>query len=92
MEDLKAMDIYGLLKSGYTYVRLEQYSSNDKEVLMPINILSKDQKAPGFYVNIGNNPNFVLQKDGSVDYAVVNGFLINLKTKENNLKNALFYD
>ncbi len=92
MKDLKAMDIYGLLKSGYTYVRLEQYSSNDKEVLMPINILSKDQKAPGFYVNIGNNPNFVLQKDGSVDYAVVNGFLINLKTKENNLKNALFYD
>jgi len=92
MKDLKAMDIYGLLKSGYTYVRLEQYSSNDKEVLMPINILSKDQKAPGFYVNIGNNPNFVLQKDGSVDYAVVNGFLINLKTKENNFKNALFYD
>lgn len=92
MKDLKAMDIYGLLKSGYTYVRLEQYSSNDKVVLMPINILSKDQKAPGFYVNIGNNPNFVLQKDGSVDYAVVNGFLINLKTKENNLKNALFYD
>lgn len=92
MEDLKAMDIYGLLKSGYTYVRLAQYSSNDKEVPMPINILSKDQKVPGFYVNIGNNPNFVLQKDGIVDYAVVNGFLINLKTKENNLKNALFYD
>ncbi|MEO6347298.1 MAG: M14 metallopeptidase family protein [Aquaticitalea sp.] len=92
LEDLKAMDIYELLKSGYTYVRLAQYTSKDKEVLMPINILSKDQKVPGFYVNIGNNPNFVLQKDGIVDYAVVNGFLINLKTKENNLKNALFYD
>lgn len=92
MEDLKALDIYALLKSGYTYVRLAQYSSNDKEVPMPINILSKEQKVPGFYVNIGNNPNFVLQKDGIVDYAVVNGFLINLKTKENNLKNALFYD
>ncbi len=91
MTDLEAMDIYGLLKSGYTYVRLAQFSQKDKDVSVPINILSKDQKVPGFYVNIGNNPNFVLQKDGSVDYAVVNGFLINLQTKKSNFKNAIFY-
>ena len=91
MKDLEAMDIYKLLKSGYTYVRLAQFSQSDKDVSVPINILDKDEKVPGFYVNIGNNPNFVLQKDGSVDYAVVNGFLINLKTKESNFKNAIFY-
>ena len=91
MKDLEAMDIYGLLKSGYTYVRLAQFSQKDKDVSVPINILDKDQKVPGFFVNIGNNPNFVLQKDGKVDYAVVNGYLINLKTKESNFKNALFY-
>lgn len=92
MKDLKAMDIYGLLKSGYTYVRLAHFDSDDQDVAVPINILSKDQKVPGFYVNIGNNPNFILKKDGQVDYAVVNGFLINLKTKENYFKNAIFYD
>ena len=91
MKDLEAMDIYELLKSGYTYVRLNQFSQSDKDVSLPINILDKDQKVPGFYVNIGNTPNFVLQKEGSVDYAVVNGFLINLKTKESNFKNAIFY-
>ena len=91
MKDLEAMDIYGLLKSGYTYVRLAKFSQEDKDVSVPINILEKDQKVPGFYVNIGNNPNFVLQKDGNVDYAVINGYLINLKTKESNFKNALFY-
>lgn len=91
MKDLQSMDIYELLKSGYTYVRLAQFSQNDKAVSLPINILGKDQKVPGFFVNIGNNPNFVLQKDGSVDYAVINGFLINLKTKESNFKNAIFY-
>ena len=91
MKDLEAMDIYGLLKSGYTYVRLAQFSQKDKDVSVPINILDKDQKVPGFFVNIGNNPNFVLQKDGKVDYAVVNGYLINLKTKESNFKNALFF-
>lgn len=91
MDDLKAMDIYELLKQGYTYVHLAQFSQHDKDVSVPINILGKDQKAPGFYVNIGNNPNFVLQKDGNVDYAVVNGYLINLKTKESNFKNAIFY-
>ena len=92
MKDLEALDIYELLKQGYTYVRLAQFSSKDKDVSVPINILAKDQKVPGFYVNIGNNPNFVLQKDGSVDYAVVNGFLINLKTKDSNFKNAIFYN
>ncbi|MBA6151866.1 M14 family zinc carboxypeptidase [Gelidibacter maritimus] len=90
-KDLEAMDIYGLLKSGYTYVRLAEFSATDKDVSVPINILGKDQKVPGFYVNIGNTPNFILQKDGSVDYAVVNGFLINLNTKETNFKNAIYY-
>lgn len=91
LKDLEAMDIYELLKSGYTYVRLAQFLSKDKDVALPINILEKDQKVPGFFVNIGNTPNFVLQKDGNVDYAVVNGFLINLKTKESNFRNAIFY-
>lgn len=91
MKDLEAMDLHGLLKSGYTYVRLAQFSPKDKDVNVPINILDKDQKVPGFYVNIGNTPNFVLQKDGSVDYAVVNGFLIDLRTNESNFKNAIYY-
>ena len=91
MNDLEAMDIYELLKSGYTYVRLDQFSQEDNDVSVPINILGKDQKAPGFFANIGNNPNFVLQKDGKVDYAVVNGYLINLKTKDSNFTNAIFY-
>ncbi len=91
LKDLEAMDIYDLLKQGYTYVRLAQFSQNEKDVSVPINILDIDQKVPGFFVSIGNNPNFVLQKDGKVDYAVVNGYLINLKTKESNFTNAIFY-
>lgn len=91
-KELEGMDLFELLKSGYTYVRLSEFSTKDPAVSLPINILSKDQKVPGFYVNIGNNPNFVLEKNGKVDYAVVNGFLINLKTKESRVKNALFYD
>lgn len=91
MKDLENMDIYALLKSGYTYVRMAQFAQRGKAVSLPINILDKDQKVPGFYVNIGNNPNFVLQKDGTIDYAVVNGFLIDLKTKESNFRNAIYY-
>ncbi|TXE08535.1 peptidase M14 [Gelidibacter salicanalis] len=91
LKELEKMDIYSLLKSGYTYVRVADFPSTEKAVSLPINILDADQKVPGFYVNIGNNPNFVLQKDGSVDYAVVNGFLIDLKAKESNFKNAIFY-
>lgn len=91
MKELKAMDLFELLNAGYTYVRLSDFSSKDKAVSLPINILSEDQKVPGFYVNIGNNPNFILEKDGKVDYAVVNGFLVNLKTEESRVRNALIY-
>lgn len=91
MADLEAMDIYELLRQGYTFVRLAQFSPQDKAISVPINILEQDQKTPGFYVNIGNHPNFVLEKDGRIDYAVINGFLINLNTKESNFKNAIFY-
>lgn len=91
MKDLKSMDIYELLKSGYTYIRLKQYSQKDKAVYLPINILSKDQKAPDFDLNIDNNPNFILKKNDSIDYAILNGFVIDLNTKKSNFKNALYY-
>lgn len=92
MNELKKMDIIKLLKEGHTYVRLSDYSSDEKQVNLPINILSEDQKVPGFYVNIGNNPNFVLTKNGQAEYAVVNGFLIDLKSKSGTVTNALFFD
>lgn len=92
MKDLKSMDIYGLLKSGYTYVRLEQFSQKEKAIYIPINILSKDHEVPEFDLNISNSPNFVLKKNGSIDYAIINGFVIDLVNKESNFKNALFYE
>lgn len=91
MANLQAIDIYELLKQGYTFVRLEQLSQHGRAVSIPINILGPGQKAPGFYANIGNHPNFVLEKNGTIEFAVVNGFLINLKSKATNFKNAILY-
>ena len=91
MKDLKSMNIYELLKSGYTYIRLVKHKQKDKAVYIPINILSKDQKKPEFNLNIDNNPNFVLKKNGNIDYAIINGFVIDLINKQTSLKNALFY-
>lgn len=91
ISDLSNLDVYELLKSGYTYIKVEELPENKNEVLVPINVISTEYKIPDFNLRLGVNPTFLLQKDGKIDYAIINGFLINLKTKASNFKNALIY-
>ncbi len=77
IEALKKMDIAGLLKQGYTDVRLREQPKSRK--VFPLNFLSEG-KSPDNTVRIYNNPSFVLQKDGQIRYAVVNGFGYDLET------------
>jgi len=89
IENLKGLDLFELLKSGYTYVRVEELPIGKSTISMPMNVISSEYKIPNLKINLGVNPTFLLQKDNVIDYAVINGYLINLKTKESNFKNAL---
>ncbi|MCJ7466453.1 MAG: peptidase M14 [Maribacter sp.] len=91
LEDLKKMDISKLLKTGYTYVRMENIPQDLKESPFPINILGLNYKLPGFKMEVGINPTFLLEREGSIKYALINGFLIDLSTDEGTFKNALIY-
>lgn len=86
VSELKALD---LLKSGFTYVRVENIPKNVNYVSFPLNIIGKDYKVPEFKMRVGVVPNFILEQQGQPRYAVVNGFLIDLKSGEGNFKNAL---
>jgi hypothetical protein len=86
VSELKALD---LLKSGFTYVRVENIPKNVNYVSFPFNIIGKDYKVPEFKMRVGVVPNFILEQQGQPRYAVVNGFLIDLKSGEGNFKNAL---
>ncbi|MFC4722984.1 M14 metallopeptidase family protein [Geojedonia litorea] len=89
LDALKQMDIYQLLKSGYTYVRVKQLPKDKRAVTIPINIISATYKTPQLNIQLGVNPSFLIQKEGVNVYAVINGFLIDLATKKSQFKNAL---
>jgi hypothetical protein len=42
-------------------------------------LIGEDYEIPEFQLKVGINPTFLLEKDGAFEYAVINGFLIDLK-------------
>lgn len=92
IEVLGKLKIESLLKSGYTYIRLEKISNEQVASPFPIHIIGKEYEVPEFNIEVGINPTFLLEKDGEIGYAVINGFLIDLgQNKKNPFKNAMIY-
>ncbi|MDC6351523.1 M14 family zinc carboxypeptidase [Zeaxanthinibacter sp. PT1] len=91
LEAVKGLDLLQVLKEGYLYVKVADLSKSAKYIELPINVLSTSYKLPEFRLSVDRNPNFLLQKNGNNEYAVVNGFLIPLQgqEKEFKFKNAL---
>lgn len=76
LASIRAKTAYNLLKEGYYGVRIKETPEN-KTYNLPILIL-KDGKEPGGGMHIGMPANFFLSKNGTLQYAVVNGYLIDL--------------
>lgn len=91
MKDLKRLNAMELLRSGYCYVRVENIPSKTKASPIPLQVIGKEYKVPAFQLNVGINPTFLLQKDKEYRYAVVNGFLIDLRTGSGDFGNAMIY-
>ena len=89
--DLSNLNVYDILKSGYTYIRAEELPEDVNEVSVPIHLISSEYEVSDFKLRLGVNPTFLLEQDNIIEYAVINGYLINLKTEESNFKNALIY-
>lgn len=91
MADISALDVMSLLKSGYSYIRMQRIPNDLLEVPVPIHIIGKNYTVPELRLEVGINPTFLLEKDNTVRYAVVNGFLIDLETGEGDFGNAMIY-
>ncbi|MEO9891177.1 M14 metallopeptidase family protein [Aurantibacter sp.] len=86
-----AEDYFELLKKGYTYVRMANIPISMISSPFPIHIIGKNYKLPEFKIEVGQNPTFLLKKDGALAYAVINGFLIDLNSNKANIKNAMIF-
>lgn len=91
-EVLGKLKIESLLRSRYTYVRLEKIPSEKLASPFPIHIIGKKYEVPDFNIEVGINPTFLLEKEGEIKYAIINGFLIDLQQGiKRNFRNAMIY-
>ncbi len=78
LKEVKKTDFSELLKKGYTNILFR----NIKEPVsnLPFNLITEKNRID-FAIKIGNNPTFILKKNGKNEYSVINGFIQNLNTK-----------
>jgi hypothetical protein len=86
LAEFQQENISEILQEGYAYVALEELPEEDFTEL-PINLV-----AEGFEIPKDLQPNFFLEKDGELEYAVINGFLVDLSKEKISVQNALILD
>jgi hypothetical protein len=91
IQELNKLNPMELLKSGYTYIRVEQLDKNSLNSPIPLHIISTTYKVPKFNLSVGKNPTFLLAKDQKIEKAVINGFLVDLETGATDFVNAMIY-
>lgn len=84
LKELEAKDLYNILREGYAYIQIKDLPDTSGYIRKPVNLVQEDFKAPE-----GLGPNFFLEKNGTVKYAVINGFLINLTEDKPGTVNGL---
>jgi hypothetical protein len=74
---LKGLNIPDLLRRGMTYVQVTNVKKSKEIMDMPVHIIQPGTAVPKVF-KIGLNPSFVLEKEGKIHYAVINGNLIDI--------------
>jgi hypothetical protein len=85
---LKSMDIKQLLQQGFTTVKVKNYLPAEQFTVLPINIVS-GKKSRNHEVVLSRSANFVLEQNGQVRYAIINGFVYDVQQDKNGVVNAL---
>ena len=91
MNELKVLDFKDLLKNGYGYIRMETIPGKQLNSPFPVHLIGPKYKIPELRLEPGINPTFFLEKEGTIIYAVINGFLVNLDKDVITIPNAMIY-
>lgn len=85
---LNDLDIQALLKKGYTAVQIKNLPAEDYIKKFPMNIVKEGSKNLDS-IEEDSDANFSLYENGFVRYAIINGFIYDIDTKENIIENTL---
>lgn len=91
IEEISNLNFEELYKQGYTDVKLHGERPEERFINLPINIHLNPESENDDDVDLGENPNYILKKNGVVKFAVINGFLYNLETSTSKIKNGLIF-
>lgn len=86
--ELSKADFSALLRDGYSYIKVQDLPEKQNFLPFPFQVVENDFKVPTD-LKPGVNPTFFLKKDDKLEYAVINGFLINLNDSEIEIENGL---
>ena len=85
------MNFNDILKQGFGYVRLSTFPAKRINSPFPVHLIGTKYNVPELNLSPGINPTFFLEKDGVMEYAVINGFLVNLKKTDINVPNSMIF-
>ncbi|MBT8299290.1 MAG: peptidase M14 [Maribacter sp.] len=91
LDEFNSMDPLEVLRQGYTYVRMDEIPPKLLASPQPLHIIGSTFKLEDMNLEVGINPTFLLYKETKPKFAVINGFLIDLKTGQGDFKNAMIY-
>lgn len=88
---LKDIDFSALLKEGIGYVKLKNLPDDRHYTSYPVHLVAED-----FILNPilkpGKKATFFLKKDGKIEYAIINGFLVKPDATFDKVENTLIFD
>ena len=85
IKDMSGTEYIENLKKGYVYFRISEDLKHIPFTPGPFHLISENYDIPEFRLEVGRNPTFLLEKEGNIHYAVVNGFLIDLNQQVKSL-------
>ncbi|APQ18968.1 M14 family metallopeptidase [Maribacter hydrothermalis] len=91
IDEVKGLNFKDILKQGYGFVRMEKTPATVINSPFPVHLIGPKYKVPELKLEPGINPTFFLEKAGVIEYAVINGFLINLSENNINIPNSMIY-
>lgn len=91
LEELEKINPSQLYNERYTNLILDDESFQGEYSHLPFNIIFNGKKVPEVNVKPEESPNFIIRKNDEVLYAVVNGFLIDIKKVDSWDGNSIVY-
>lgn len=88
-KEIENLDFYALYEKGFTNIIVKNIH-NKEFCEFPINIIKSDEKRPD-NLKIECPANFVFRRNGKIKYVMINGFLINVKSRTGYVRNGLVH-